>query len=104
MQLDTFKGKYQALQNSLKQEFLQDTNATERLVIKRSEGIDELLTEAWREFSMPKTLCLIAVGGYGRGGQTNSSLLYTKLTSERGQHAPKHAHYSEVPLYSDSHG
>ncbi|MBE8189483.1 MAG: [protein-PII] uridylyltransferase [Candidatus Thioglobus sp.] len=67
MQLDTFKGKYQALQNSLKQEFLQDTNATERLVIKRSEGIDELLTEAWREFSMPKTLCLIAVGGYGRG-------------------------------------
>ena len=67
MQLDKFKDNYQSLQNSLQQGFLQAPEQVENLVFRRSKCIDDLLIQAWRDFAMDSELCLVAVGGYGRG-------------------------------------
>ncbi len=39
----------------------------ERLLRRICQNADEVLTRAWREFDMPSSAALVAVGGYGRG-------------------------------------
>ncbi len=39
----------------------------ERLLKRISQNTDEVLVHAWREFGMPSSAALVAVGGYGRG-------------------------------------
>ena len=39
----------------------------ERLLKRICQNADEVLTQAWREFAMPASAALVAVGGYGRG-------------------------------------
>lgn len=67
MQLNQFKNRYQALQDSLKQRFLENPDTVQDLVVARSKGIDALLQEVWQTLLVNKALCLVAVGGYGRG-------------------------------------
>ncbi len=40
---------------------------TERLLKRIAQHADQILSEAWNRFSMPKSAALVAVGGYGRG-------------------------------------
>jgi [protein-PII] uridylyltransferase len=65
--LSIFKTRYQALQDSIKADFLNNPEATQTLVLARSEGIDQLLKGIWQSFNLSEQLCLVAVGGYGRG-------------------------------------
>ena len=39
----------------------------ERLLKRICQNTDQILAKAWREFSMPASAALVAVGGYGRG-------------------------------------
>jgi [protein-PII] uridylyltransferase len=39
----------------------------ERLLKRICQNTDQILAQAWREFSMPASAALVAVGGYGRG-------------------------------------
>ena len=67
MNLDDFKTRYQTLQQSLETDFLKDPDSVEALVLARSDGVDVLLKDIWQSFEMDSKLCLVAVGGYGRG-------------------------------------
>ena len=67
MNLDDFKTRYQTLQQSLEADFLKDPDFVEALVLARSDGVDVLLKDIWQSFEMDSKLCLVAVGGYGRG-------------------------------------
>ena len=40
---------------------------SERLLKRICQNADDILTQAWREFAMPASAALVAVGGYGRG-------------------------------------
>ncbi len=62
-----FKTQYQALQDSIKADFLNNPEATQTLILARSEGVDQLLKGIWQSFNLSEQLCLVAVGGYGRG-------------------------------------
>ncbi len=66
MNLNDFKTRYQALQQSVEADFLKDPDSAEALVLARSDGVDELLEDIWQSFKMGNDLCLVAVGGYGR--------------------------------------
>ncbi len=66
MQLKAFKNKYQALQTSLEQDFLKNPDCVADLVKKRSDEVDALLKDIWQGLEMDESLCLVAVGGYGR--------------------------------------
>ena len=66
MQLDEYKNRYQALQTSLKEGFLNSTSAVEGFVLARANGVDELLRDIWLDLDMSEQLSLVAVGGYGR--------------------------------------
>ena len=39
----------------------------ERLLKRMRQNADRVLTQAWKQFSMPASTSLVAVGGYGRG-------------------------------------
>ena len=39
----------------------------ERLLKRMRQNADRVLTQAWKQFSMPTSTSLVAVGGYGRG-------------------------------------
>lgn len=39
----------------------------ERLLKRMRQNADQVLTQAWKQFAMPSTASLVAVGGYGRG-------------------------------------
>ena len=67
MNLDEFKDKYQAIQSDLIQQFIAEPDSVESLVHKRSEDIDQLLSQIWQSFSIDSSLSLVCVGGYGRG-------------------------------------
>jgi [protein-PII] uridylyltransferase len=67
MKLGDYKTRYQDLQNSLQEGFLNSTIAVEGFVLARANGVDELLKDIWQGFDMPNQISLIAVGGYGRG-------------------------------------
>ena len=67
MKLDDYKTRYQDLQHSLKEGFLNSTIAVEGFVLARANGVDELLKDIWQGFDMSSQVSLIAVGGYGRG-------------------------------------
>lgn len=66
MDLVTFKDRYQALQDSLKVNFLKNPDSVDNLVKKRSDEVDSLLCDIWKVFEISGQLCLVAVGGYGR--------------------------------------
>ncbi len=66
MQLKTFKNRYQILQTLLEKNFLTNPDLVVNLVQKRSNEIDVLLCDIWQSFEIKKSLCLVAVGGYGR--------------------------------------
>lgn len=65
MSLTVFKQKYQTLQTRLEVDFLADM-PVDILMKNRSDGVDALLVELWQVFELDKSLCLVAVGGYGR--------------------------------------
>ncbi len=67
MHLDDFKTRYQTLQNSVKADFVKNPNSVESLVSARSNSIDVLLKDIWQVFELDSELCLVAVGGFGRG-------------------------------------
>lgn len=64
--LTTFKDRYQILQASLKADFLKNPDTVNDLVQKRSNEVDNLLSDIWKTFEISGQLCLVAVGGYGR--------------------------------------
>ncbi len=66
MNLDEFKTRYKKLQETLKDDFLKSPELVEDLVVSRSNKIDSLLKDIWQEFDMSSSMCLVAVGGYGR--------------------------------------
>lgn len=39
----------------------------ERLLKRMRQNADQVMTEAWKALHLPSSLCLVAVGGYGRG-------------------------------------
>jgi [protein-PII] uridylyltransferase len=56
----------QAEQATLKTQFLADKN-TPRLLKEHSKLVDRLLRELWQNANIDPQVCLVAVGGYGRG-------------------------------------
>ncbi len=66
MNLDEFKTRYKKLQETLKDDFLKSPELVEDLVVSRSNKIDSLLKDIWQGFDMSSSICLVAVGGYGR--------------------------------------
>ena len=67
MHLDDFKTRYQTLQKTVEADFLKDPDSVESLVLARSDGVDVLLKDIWQTFEIDSELCLVAVGGFGRG-------------------------------------
>lgn len=67
MHLDGFKTRYQTLQKTVEADFLKDPDSVESLVLARSDGVDVLLKDIWQTFEIDSELCLVAVGGFGRG-------------------------------------
>jgi len=67
MNLEQFKTQYQTLQQSLEADFLKDPDSVESIVLARSNGVDTLLKDIWQTFEIDPKLCLVAVGGFGRG-------------------------------------
>ena len=67
MNLDDFKTRYQALQASVEANFIKNPDSVESLVLARSDGVDALLQDIWQAFEVDSGLCLVAVGGFGRG-------------------------------------
>ncbi|MCS5589195.1 MAG: [protein-PII] uridylyltransferase, partial [Candidatus Thioglobus sp.] len=67
MHLDGFKTRYQTLQNSVEVDFVKDPNSVESLVLARSNSVNALLKDIWQAFEIDSELCLVAVGGFGRG-------------------------------------
>ena len=67
MNLEQFKTQYQTLQQSLEADFLKDPDSVESIVLARSNGVDALLKDIWQTFEIDPKLCLVAVGGFGRG-------------------------------------
>lgn len=66
MNLAKFRTQYQDLQQSLAQSFLQNPDLAQDLILTRSDGVDAMLKDIWQLFAMDKSMCLSAVGGYGR--------------------------------------
>jgi len=62
----TWRQRLQQRQAELRMEFERHADTT-RLLRQHCRLVDELLCDLWRETAMPAGLCLIAVGGYGRG-------------------------------------
>jgi phytoene dehydrogenase-like protein len=61
-----YKSRLQSGQSAIRERYLADADAP-RLLHERSQLIDELLRELWKELCFPDSLALVAVGGYGRG-------------------------------------
>ena len=64
--LSRYKAYLQSGQTSIRQNYLLDPDPS-RLLHQRSQLIDGTLRELWTELSLPDSLALVAVGGYGRG-------------------------------------
>lgn len=67
MKLEKFKSQYEEMQQSLQSDFEKNPNSCEQLVNLRSSNIDLLLGQIWKSLKVKGELCLVAVGGYGRG-------------------------------------
>ena len=63
--LSRYKAHLQSGQTSIRQNYLLDPDPS-RLLHQRSQLIDGTLRELWTELSLPDSLALVAVGGYGR--------------------------------------
>lgn len=61
-----YKERLNAAQKAQHEQFFNDADVT-HLLHARSQLIDDLLREIWLGLRFPKTLALLAVGGYGRG-------------------------------------
>jgi [protein-PII] uridylyltransferase len=61
-----WRQRLQQKQAKLQAEF-EDHADTTRLLRQHCRMVDDLLCDLWRETAMPSELCLVAVGGYGRG-------------------------------------
>lgn len=89
MHLDDFKTRYQTLQDSVEADFLKDPDSVESLVLARSDGVDALLKDIWQTFKIDSELCLVAVGGFGRGElhlYSDIDLLILIPNGTHGQH------------------
>lgn len=64
--IQLWRSQLQTGRKQLRQNFEQDGNAT-NLLRGQCRLVDTLLREVWAHFQLPDDLCLIAVGGYGRG-------------------------------------
>jgi [protein-PII] uridylyltransferase len=62
----TWRQRLQSRQAELHDEFERHAD-TAKLLRQHCQLVDELLCELWRESAMPREVCLVAVGGYGRG-------------------------------------
>ncbi len=61
-----YKLRVQEGQKTLRERYRAEADAR-RLLYERCQLVDEVLCDLWHEFSFPASLCLVAVGGYGRG-------------------------------------
>lgn len=61
-----WRQRLQTEQTSLKEDFNKDAN-TSRMLKRHSNLVDSLLQDLWRAADISPEVCLIAVGGYGRG-------------------------------------
>lgn len=64
--LARYKSLLQSGQSAIRERYLAEADAP-RLLHERSQLIDEILRELWKELRFPDSLALVAVGGYGRG-------------------------------------
>ena len=64
--LARYKSLLQSGQSTIHERYLDDPDPA-RLLHHRSQLIDEVLSNLWKELLLPDTLALVAVGGYGRG-------------------------------------
>jgi len=55
------------VQRQLILDAFQDHGKPEILLLTLRQSVDAALTSAWQNFTLPDAICLIAVGGYGRG-------------------------------------
>ena len=62
----SWRKRLQESQAALRTEFEQQANAS-RLLRQHAQIVDELLRDLWVAAAMPPEVCLVAVGGYGRG-------------------------------------
>ncbi len=65
MLLAKYKQEYQNLQDSLSKDFLAGVDVY-KLMLKRSNIIDNTINDICQEFAIDSNICLVAVGGYGR--------------------------------------
>lgn len=65
-QLDTLRKNLSSTQTNLRGEYEARHNPA-RLLRGRCKAVDQALQEMWALHGLPQQLCLIAVGGYGRG-------------------------------------
>ena len=64
--LTRYKQRIQSEQAAICQRFLEERDSP-GMLHARCHLIDEVLRELWNELALPKSLALVAVGGYGRG-------------------------------------
>ncbi len=92
MHLKEYKQRYQKLQQSLKEDFLNEPKSVELLVHRRSQKVDQLLGDIWQDFNLDSSLSLVAVGGYGRSelhlySDIDLLILIPSNTHKKHQHA-----------------
>ena len=63
---DYWRGQLQSGRAAMLEDFRRDAN-TARLLKRHCKLVDELLRDLWRQIALPPSICLVAVGGYGRG-------------------------------------
>lgn len=64
--ISVWRKRLQTRQAELRDEFDQRAD-TAKLLKQHCLLVDELLRDLWQETAMPQEICLVAVGGYGRG-------------------------------------
>lgn len=64
--ISAWRRRLQTRQAELRDEFCSRAD-TAKLLRQQCQLVDALLCDLWRESAMPQEVCLVAVGGYGRG-------------------------------------
>lgn len=64
--IEYWRKRLQSRQSELRAAFEHNAD-TARLLKQHCRLVDELLRDLWRQTALPPSLCLVAVGGYGRG-------------------------------------
>jgi len=81
--IKVFKNAIEAANTHLNSRF-HEGEQTWNLLVERSAFIDVILRHAWNQFEWDKHICLLAVGGYGRGELHPQSDIDLMLLIRRG--------------------